>query len=163
LKFPAHADIQSGTQTIVVGVTGASGAVAGASVLRLLEAPARGANSSRRHRHGRATAGARTEHRHKRRQAASLLLIGGRAEKTESCRIRTSGIDRLGSYPVDALVVILARWGRLRYRRRTSDDLIGRAADVCLKEGRRLVLCVRDTPFAGFIGEHAARAAGRRQ
>jgi len=30
----------------------------------------------------------------------------------------------------------------------TCDDLIARSADVMLKEARRLVLCVRDTPFS---------------
>src|SRR5260221_11078608 len=39
-----------------------------------------------------------------------------------------------------------------------SDDPVSRAADVMLKEGRRLVLCVRDTPFNRVHLENMLRA-----
>jgi flavin prenyltransferase len=39
-----------------------------------------------------------------------------------------------------------------------SDDLVARAADVMLKENRKLILCVRDTPFNRVHLENMLRA-----
>src|SRR5208337_3602338 len=64
-----------------------------------------------------------------------------------------------GSYPVDGMVVIPCTTGCLaQIAQGISETLIERAADVCLKEGHKVVLAVRDAPFNRIHLENMLRA-----
>jgi flavin prenyltransferase len=137
-------------QIITVGVTGASGAILAQKTLALLEADARVA---RVHLVVTET-GQRLFAEELGVSAGDLKqlparILGAPAKKIEVLANKDVGASiASGSYHVDAMIVIPCSMGTLAaVANGISDDLVARAADVMLKEARKLVLCIRDTPF----------------
>ena len=146
---------------VTVGVTGASGALLAQKALALLEADNR---VTRVHLVVTETG--------QRLFAEELGLTSGDLKQLPSriLGVAPKKIEILpnkdvgasiasGSYDVDAMLVIPCSMGTLAaIANGTSDDLIARAADVMLKESRKLVLCIRDTPFNRIHLENMLRA-----
>ena len=80
--------------------------------------------------------------------------------KTEYLRDSDIGASiASGSYAVEGMVVIPCTTGCLaQIASGISDTLIERAADVCLKQGLRLILAVRDAPFNRIHLDNMLRA-----
>jgi flavin prenyltransferase len=148
-------------QIITVGVTGASGALLAQKALALLEDDTRVA---RVHLVVTET-GQRLFAEELGLSSGDIKqlpsrILGRAANKIEILPNKDVGASiASGSYEVDSMLVIPCSMGTLAaVANGTSDDLIARAADVMLKEGRKLVLCIRDTPFNRIHLENMLRA-----
>jgi 4-hydroxy-3-polyprenylbenzoate decarboxylase len=148
-------------QIVTVGVTGASGAILAQKMLVLLEEDSRVARV-----HLVVTeAGQRLFTEELGITSGDLKqlpsrILGHPVAKIDVLPNKDVGASiASGSYAVDAMVVIPCSMGTLgAIASGISDDLVSRAADVMLKEGRKLVLCVRDTPFNHVHLENMLRA-----
>ena len=151
----------SARKTIILGVTGASGAVFARGMLALLEADAR---VGRIHLviSGSGMKVLRAELDLEVSESARIpaALAGGPARKTEYLLDSDIGASiASGSYRVDGMVVIPCTTGCLaQIANGISSTLIERAADVCLKENHKLILAIRDTPFSRVHLENMLRA-----
>jgi 4-hydroxy-3-polyprenylbenzoate decarboxylase len=141
---------KSSGKIITVGITGASGAAYAQSVLRLLDADPR----VERVFLVSSEAGMRllaTELGAVPTDLKGLppLLTGTPAKKIEYLPNKDIGASiASGSAIVDAMVIIPCSVGALgAIAAGTASELLTRAADVCLKERRPLVLCLRETPL----------------
>ncbi len=151
----------AGKKHLVMGVTGASGAIFARRMLQLLESDAR---VGRIHLviSGSGLKLLRDEldlDVSKSAQIASRLAAGPARKTVYLLDSDISASIASGSYPVDGMMVVPCTTGCLaQIANGISSTLIERAADVCLKEGRRLILAVRDAPFSRVHLENMLRA-----
>ena len=141
---------KSAGKNIIIGITGASGAIYAQAVLRLLDADP----SVERVFLVSSDTGMRllaTELNIVPADVRKLpgLLTGTDARKIEFLPNKDVGaVIASGSTAVDGMAVVPCSAGTLgAIAAGTAGDLLTRAADVCLKERRPLVLCLRETPL----------------
>lgn len=125
---------------LVLGITGATGAPLGVRLLEVLH------DLPEVHTHLVMSRWARTtielETPYSAREAAKL------ADAVYGCNDQAAPISS-GSFPTDGMVIAPCSMKTLAgIRAGYADGLIGRAADVTLKERRKLVLVPRETPLS---------------
>ena len=135
---------------ITLGITGASGGLYARRLLQaLVEAPGIAAIDLVVSRHGRAAL----------REELGIPSEGA-LDLEELAQVKPTGVvlhsnDDVaasiasGSFPSLGMIVAPCSMASVaRVAQGISDSLLSRAADVCLKERRRLVLLVREAPFS---------------
>ena len=133
---------------LTVAITGASGSIFGQRLLRALERDSRVSHVNF------------IASENSLRVIAEELQLSGRSEliakllgkpSTKVQQLTESDIGAgpaSGSYPSAGMIILPCSMGTLAgIANGLASNLIERAADVCLKERRPLILCVRETPF----------------
>jgi len=153
--------LTAGKKSVVLGVTGASGAIFARRMHQMLEADARVGRihlviSGSGLKVLREELGLNVA----KRAGVPALLAGRPTRKTVYLLDSDVGANiASGSHPVEGMVVIPCSTGCLaQIANGIASALIERAADVCLKEGRKLILAIRDTPFSRVHLENMLRA-----
>ncbi|MDQ2925443.1 MAG: UbiX family flavin prenyltransferase [Acidobacteriota bacterium] len=134
--------------TLSLAITGASGAVYACEMLRALEADARVEKVNLVASDSALRVLAEELQLSGRNQLVEKLL-GHSSEKIEQHPESDVGANiASGSYPSTGMIVLPCSMGTLAgIANGLASNLIERAADVCLKEQRPLILCVRETPL----------------
>jgi 4-hydroxy-3-polyprenylbenzoate decarboxylase len=124
---------------LIVGITGASGVIYGIRLLQVLKQGAEIETHLVLSQAAKATIAQETDW--KISDVESLASIVYSANDV-GASIASGSFVTLGMVIVPCSIKTLSAVANSY-----STDLISRAADVCLKEGRPLILCVRETPF----------------
>lgn len=135
-------------RNITLAVTGASGSIYAAEILRALVADIRVGKINFVVSDSALRVFAEEMQLSGRNDLAEKLL-GAPSSKVQQHPETDIGANiASGSYPTDAMVILPCSMGTLAaIANGLASNLIQRAADVCLKERRPLLLCVRETPL----------------
>jgi flavin prenyltransferase len=133
---------------ITLAVTGASGSIYAAEMLRALAADARVTKINFAASDSALRVFAEELKLNGRNELAEKLLGAPCPKLQQHAEADIAANIASGSYPTDAMIVLPCSMGTLAaIANGLAQNLIQRAADVCLKENRPLILCVRETPF----------------
>jgi 4-hydroxy-3-polyprenylbenzoate decarboxylase len=136
---------------LVLAVTGASGSIFAAEMLRALHADERVCKVDFIPSEASLRVFAEEMQLSGRNDLVEKLLGPGRSSICKIVQHAEADIGAnvaSGSYRSEGMVVLPCTMGTLAgIANGMASNLIERAADVCLKERRRLILCVRETPF----------------
>jgi flavin prenyltransferase len=136
------------SRNITLAVTGASGSIYAAEILRALATDERVAKINFVASDSALRVFAEELNLSGRNNLAEKLL-GAPCPKLQQHAETDIGANiASGSYPTDAMIILPCSMGTLAsIANGLAQNLIHRAADVCLKENRPLILCIRETPF----------------